>query len=78
MVNKREVINYIQGSLNATEVDLVDDNFEDCARHVCLNGRQIKLIPRRTFTVNTPEGQIPVETYQCLDCGKLIINKNFM
>ena len=76
---KREIINWFQREVGASEMDYVDEASEPLARHVCAKVRRIELLPKRVFNFQFEDGGIiPIEYYQCNICGKLILDKNFM
>lgn len=77
-MGKQEIINWFKEFMGAPELDLVDDSSDEYARHVCLGGTKIHLIPKFNYTLQTPKGNILIEYYQCQICRKIIMNRNFM
>lgn len=77
-VRKQEVLNWFKQTMGAPELDLVDETYDSYARHVCMGGTKIFLLPKQVYVLKTDEGDIPIEYYQCMQCGKLIVNRNFM
>lgn len=75
---KQEIINWFREFTQASEMDLVEDAFDTYARHVCLGGESVQLLPKMVYNLQTPEGYISLEYYRCNLCGKVILNKNFM
>lgn len=77
-MSKQEIINWFKNFRGAREIDLVDESFDNYARHICLGGTKIYLLPKQNYRLQTPRGLVLIEFYQCQSCGKLILNKNFM
>lgn len=77
-MSKQEVINWFKEFKGALELDLVDDSTDEYARHVCLGGTKIYLLPRFNYILQTPKGVVTIEYYQCQVCGKIIMNRNFI
>lgn len=75
---KQEIINWFKQYTGAPELDLVDDSFDNVARHVCLGGEKVELLQKQVFNFQWEGGYIPLEYYQCPKCGKVILNRNFM
>lgn len=80
-MNRQEIIQNMADNLGACEVKLVEDSLET-ARHVCIGGKKIWLLPIRTvpFTRGFDEFGNPdilnIEYFFCESCRKLFINKN--
>lgn len=77
-MNKQDIINWFRDSKGAMELDLVDDTSDAFARHVCVGGDKVFLIPKQQSSIATPRGNITIEYYQCEVCGKIIMNRNFI
>lgn len=77
-ISKREILNILQQQMGANEMDLVDSASDEYARHVCLGGNKVYLLPRRVIPFNTPEGVINITLYRCEVCGKIIVDRNFI
>lgn len=77
-MSKLEIINWFKNFTGATELYLIDDSSDMCARHVCLRGNRVLLIPKFHYRLNTPKGVVTLEYYQCNECGKVILNRNFI
>ena len=76
---KREVIEYFKNMMKAPDIDLVDDSYDAVARHVCLGGTAVELLPKNVYRMDLGNGEVvPMEYYQCPKCGKIILNRNFM
>lgn len=75
---KQEIINWFRDFMQAQEMDLVDDSYDQYARHVCLGGESVQLLPKMVYNLQVPDGIIPLEYYRCNLCGKVILNRNFM
>lgn len=77
--SKQEIINWFKNSVGCSELDMVDVCDEEYARHICMGGRSIELLPRQYFNAPMPDGGVVVlEYYRCNLCGKVILNRNFM
>lgn len=77
-VTRKMIMDYMQVTLGARSVVVLDE-FETCnARHICRGTTQIKLLPREFMKVVLPDGYsyIDVDYYFCRSCGKLFLNKN--
>lgn len=72
---KKDLENYIAGSLGASEVIKVDDFETLRTRHICKGTTNIQILEKRIFNVPTDYGMIGVETIFCPCCRKLLINK---
>lgn len=77
-IRKGELLEYFKSINGYPECDMIEDSSDPCIRHVCLGGRDIQLLPRQTFVFETEEGPIPMNYYKCLNCGKIIIDRNFV
>lgn len=75
---KQEIINWFKSYMGASELDLVDESFDQCARHVCMGGNRIELLPKQTYNLEYDGGIIVLEYYRCNLCGKVMLNRNFM
>ena len=76
--SKQSVMNWFRQYTGATEIDMVDDSYSGVARHICLGGTSVELLPKQTCLFEWEGGDIPIEYYQCTKCGKVILNRNFM
>ena len=77
-VTRKMIMDYMQSTLGARSVVVLDE-FETCnTRHICHGTTQIKLLPREFMKVVLPDGYsyIDVDYYFCRSCGKLFLNKN--
>lgn len=77
-MNKQSIINWFKDFTGAPEIDLVDESYDDFAKHVCLGGTKVYLIPKFAYNLPLERGIITIEYYQCQVCGKVIMNRNFM
>ena len=77
-VSKQGVINWFKDFTKAPEMVLVEDSFSEYARHVCICQTAIQLLPHRFYNLQTDEGVLQLEYYQCNLCGKVMLNRNFM
>lgn len=77
MAKKRDILDYIRNSLNATDLVLVED-FDACARHVCFRGSNVQLLPYRQDGITDVDKEYIIKYYQCMECGKVIVVDDFM
>ena len=77
-MSKQEIINWFKEFMKAPELVLVEESNDNYARHICLGGNKVHLIPKLYYNFQTTNGRILIEYYQCQVCGKIIMNKNFM
>lgn len=77
-VSRKMLVDYIQRTLSASSVVILDDFDTVTARHICHGAMQIRLLPRDMMTVVLPNGIdcIDVDYYFCRNCGKLFLNKS--
>ena len=77
--SKREVIEYFKQMLNSPELEIVDEPLPEVTRHICLGGTRVEILKRQVYNMVLGNGEvIPMEYYQCMNCGKIILNRDFM
>lgn len=75
-VTKKDLVDYIAGNLNASEVVKADEFETRMTRHICPGTTNIQLLQSDIFNVPTPNGIVPVGVIFCPNCRKLWIDKN--
>lgn len=76
--SKQEIIGWFKNYMGCEELDLVDDTYDQFAKHVCFGGGKIELLPKQVFNFQMPDGVVPLEYYICPKCRKIILNRNFI
>ena len=77
MFKKRDILEHIRTSLNSSELVLVSD-YQNYARHVCLGGNKVHLVPIQQGTIQDEDRLIVIKYFQCSECGKTIVVDDFM
>lgn len=68
-------LNWFRGYVGASCMELVDGDSSAYARHICLGGRRVFLLPLCVYRGS--EG-VYLEYYMCSVCGKVIVDRRFL
>ena len=75
MPTRKEKVDFLRATFNASDVVLVDEFEALTLKHICVGGNIIYLLNKSTFNLQTPQGVLCVEYFFCSVCRKLYINK---
>lgn len=74
---RKDILDFIQMSTNCSDLVLVEDFDSTIARHICLGGKKIQLLPKQVYNLITNEGYtVNINYFFCPMCRKCIVDKN--
>lgn len=80
MPRRNEVLEYFKQYVGCQELVQVEETDSPFARHICTGVKKIQLLPKLYLDIPTNDemGFVHLEYYQCMNCGKVVLNRNFM
>lgn len=73
---KKDILQFILQSTQASEIVQVDDFESSVAKHICSGGNSIQQLQKFTYSLQTESGIVNIEYFFCNRCRKCIVDKN--
>ena len=71
-----EIVNYLAGMLQASEVVLIDGFDTHKTRHICKGSKRVLVLDRCVSSLYVPSGTLYIEYFVCPNCRKVLVNKS--